>query len=237
MAGAGLLILGSVVRQLVARTPTFRFSLFLAVWAAGIFVFTAFFNWSINIRTILPLAAPVAMLTVGAAEHLPAFFSRRALPAVVLSGLMALVVANADMQLARDLQSVPDRFAQALDRSNARSPDGPPARLWFVGHWGFQFYMQGAGFREVDGLKPEVAPGDLVVFPVNFYGGHPGGKNFTRVATVDAGPARIVSTENAGLGAGFYSSRGIALPYIFGPIPPESFAVYRAKADSVIVPR
>lgn len=65
---------------------------------------------------------------------------------------------------------------QAVERIRAESP---LARVWYVGHWGFQYYCERAGMRPVIPGQSVLAPGDYLVLPLypdeeGFYRPYPG---------------------------------------------------------------
>ena len=81
------------------------------------------------------------------------------------------------------------------ERAAAITQDRPPgARVWFAGHWGFQFYCERAGIRQAVAGRTELAPGDLLVLPL--YPEEPG---FYRPDSVNA---RLAPPAGAGLVAG-----------------------------------
>jgi 4-amino-4-deoxy-L-arabinose transferase-like glycosyltransferase len=260
MTTTGLVLLGCCVHRFVtaARTDEWRTDLFLLLWAGGVFVFAACLNWSINARSILPMLVPVALLIVRSLDcdadparpsgpplnrSSPASIGRRELirnrmifVCMFIAGCITVSVTAADCRLADTCKTAAAMLVRTVSPGlpPARSTTQPAAELWFAGHSGFQYYMEAAGAAELDDQSPRFRPGDLVIFPVNTYGASPAGHNFEVIGKIDAGPSRAVATMNAKLGAGFYASYGQALPFIFGPIPPESFLVLRVKPGTTI---
>ncbi|MEZ4218081.1 MAG: glycosyltransferase family 39 protein [Myxococcota bacterium] len=136
-------------RARAARTPLERA---LLVWLAVGFAFVAVGNWTVNARSVLLVAPPAAIFAARLAEG-RARLARGALAAAFALGL---VVALADADLAA--------FGPAEATRIAR--EAPPgARVRFVGHWGFQRYMERAGFAHVDLAHADVRPGDVVAVP------------------------------------------------------------------------
>jgi hypothetical protein len=105
-------------------------------------------------------------------------------------------------------------------------------RVWFAGHWGFQWYSEKAGGRILTRTPPYPAPGDLVVTSVEC---DPGteiiemlrhdfrGKHLARLE--DASPGgRVMSHE---IGAGFFSNAWGYLPWGWGTEPLDTFDLWR----------
>jgi hypothetical protein len=75
-------------------------------------------------------------------------------------------------------ESLPEKVIaeQAAERVRAESPS---ARVWYVGHWGFQYYCERAGMRPVIPGQSVLMPGDYLVLPLypdnqGFYRPYPG---------------------------------------------------------------
>jgi hypothetical protein len=181
-------------------------SALLALWLVGPLVFTAFVNWDVNARSLLPMAPPAAILL---ARRLEGVTPARWLAALVPALSLALLVAWAD----RELAEVNRRAAARIARDYA---DRIP-RSTFQGHWGFQYYMQLHGSRAfaVDGTTLE--SGDLMFLPLN-------NTNIKIVemrdfvAQLEAfGVERRVfaATMEASRAAGFHSAAMGPLPFVF----------------------
>ncbi len=78
---------------------------------------------------------------------------------VVASLLLGLLVFSVDR-----LEATAQRDAAvgALDHVRSIEPDG---RIWFLGHWGFQYYAERAGMQPVIPDTSLLAPGDWLVVP------------------------------------------------------------------------
>ena len=139
------------------------------------------------------------------------------------AGVVALLVAWSDCRLADSARAAAAAIvAKAGDR---------PGRLYFEGHWGFQYYMQQLGALPLDRRKPGVQPGDLVVMP----------SNNTNVRLMDDDhyqavpelqpdavvPCAWLATMDRALGAGFYASSWGPLPFAFGRASPERYRVLK----------
>jgi hypothetical protein len=197
----------------------------LALWVVGTFVFTALLNWTINGRSILPMAPAVGILLArrlsweaAAHEDRAALWQRGRGIGWAGAAILALLVAQSDFVLATAVRQ------SALQTSRRYRREGQP--LWFQGHWGFQYYMAEAGGIAQDKNRPGPRPGDLVVVP----------RDNTNLRAPDGpgeelsfpGP-RWLTTMNANIGAGFYTSEAGPLPFAIGDVPPEDVDVYQLK--------
>ena len=217
VAGVGLLSLA--VADL--RHSRDADSCLLALWTVGTFVFCWIFNWTVNARSILPMAPAVSILIVRAIGRRAMASAQRAsswefVPLLPL-GILALAVARADTQLANAGRSAAEEFH---DRYGGRSD------VFFAGHWGFQYYMESYGFRPVDVRKTAMTPGDLLILPQNnsflptlsddFYG---------QTAVLERTACPVLATMNSAVGAGFYADGWGPLPFAAGAVPKESYRV------------
>jgi len=122
-----------------------------ALWLAAGFAFLLA-NWTVNARSVLLLAPPAALAFALASE------GRRGLrsSALALSVALGALVVAADAELAAFGPSEAARMQR-------EARDG--ARVRFVGHWGYQHYMERAGFEPVDLSRPDLRAGDVVAIP------------------------------------------------------------------------
>ena len=202
-------------------------TLLLGLWLAGTGLFAVFVNWTVNARSLLPMAPALAVLAVRRFERDPAASGTR-LPAGVWAALagaaaLALAVAGADHSLAGSARNAADRLAPRYA--------APGHTLWFQGHWGFQYYMQKNGALPLDLDRPAIQPGDICVIP-----GNNTNIRFPPAETVEV-LAREPEPVWRGLstlsvlpaGAGFYSDLWGPLPFSFHPVPPPEYWVLRQR--------
>ncbi len=194
----------------------------LALWVVGTFIFTAALNWTVNGRSILPMAPAVGILLTrrlqqraGVSQKKPAIGRRRILIPLAAGAVFASLVARSDYLLA-------DAVRQSALLAHERH-GGSGHTLWFQGHWGFQYYMEQLGGQAVDTQQPPPRVGDVLAIPVNntslrFPGGPRQG--------FYVGEPRFLITQNMYVGAGFYSAVGGPLPFAFGHVPREYVTIY-----------
>ncbi len=231
-AALGLAPLALVVGDLRAHRNAD--SLLLALWVLGTLVFTAGLNWSVNGRSLLPLAPVVAILVVRRlAARGPASPPRRTwlqlwplLPAAALS----VAIVRADTAFARD--------SRAAARVLHEQLGGRPGTLWFQGHWGFQYYMEQAGAKPLDKRAFAMTPGDHLISPTgNTNVSAPPAPPFVPAGKVTIAASGWISTMQIDLGAGFYSDGFGPLPFYFGPGTPQVFEVSRFDPPAWQTPR
>jgi 4-amino-4-deoxy-L-arabinose transferase-like glycosyltransferase len=198
----------------------------LMMWLAGTFLFAAFFNWTVNGRSILPMAPAVAILIVRRLDRDIAA-GRKIRPRSVVfcfavSASFALLVARADYLLA---VAVRQTARQACAYCSLK-----PGRLWFQGHWGFQYYMEALGASAINNQHLVLKTDDILAVPSNNTNLLPPGSEMTLLQTFTVPGPCLLATCNARAGAGFFFAtiQG-PLPFAFGRVPPETVAVYGLK--------
>ena len=217
-AAAGIWILMLAASDVLGRRDTG--SWLLGFWIWGTFLFAAAINWTVNGRTVLPLVPAAAILVFRRLDDKVAgerIRFRGVAVALCAGAALALLVAQSDFQAAVAVR----KCAQwACAQAGAK-------KLWFQGHWGFQFYMQSGGAFPVDFKKSVFQPGDEIAIPSNNTNLLPLDPAKSRGLAFLAVPgSRWLSTMNAAAGAGFYASTWGPLPFVFGPAPPETVSLY-----------
>ncbi len=221
-AVAGIGVLALAITDIFHRRDALSWLLLL--WVLGTFSFAVFFNWTVNGRSILPMAPAVGILIARRLEkNFPAggkVWQRGVVIALAGSAALSLLVTRADFLLA---SAVRESATETCSASQA-----PGKTLWFQGHWGFQYYMEKSGALAIDLANPLLKPGDTFVVPANnvdILPPKPGTATLRKIVSV-SGP-RLLTTCSLATGAGFYdASAWEPLPFAFGSVPPEQTAVY-----------
>jgi hypothetical protein len=211
MIGVGILAL-AVINMLQQKSAD---ALFLLLWIVGTFCFATFFNWSITARTFLPMAPAVAILTIQHFERVQKLTRLEYLPLLGAAGL-SILIAVADYRQANCARDAAWLYQK---RYGAEA-----SKVRFLGHWGFQYYMEQWGAKAFDRNNRKVANGEIVVGPFS-------DPNVVHVSVEKVfkrdesafGTLPFVSTFRLGTGAGFYSSFGGPLPWVINKIPPERY--------------
>lgn len=221
-AVGGVLVLALAAADVLKNLRDAR-SWLLALWVAGTFVFAAFTNWTVNGRSLLPLAPAVGILIARRWESAGQKRPRALKIGLAASALLAVLVAQSDFQLAITVRrSAQDAFARF---------DHAQKTVWFEGHWGFQYYMEKLGAVAVDFKHPKQRPGDILVVPQNNTDiSEPPPEIVARRDVLDTPNPSVLTTWQAAVGAGFYASVVGPLPFAFGRVPAERVFVYELKA-------
>lgn len=211
-------------------------SCLLALWIVGTFLFAGFVNWTVNARSLLPMAPAVGILVSRRLAHVgaPAHPWRRSgiRLSLLAAAVLALSVARSDFLLAGAVR-------ESARQSYARL-EGKKGTLWFGGHWGFQYYLEGFGqnAKAVVNGHLQAPKGDLLANPVNntnVESPRSSHVDWQEALSVD-GP-HWLTTFSRDVGAGFYASIWGPLPFSFARVPPENVTVYHLmpSADITLV--
>jgi uncharacterized membrane protein len=199
-------------------------SVFLLLWFFGIFVFASYLNWTINARSLILLVPAVGIL-----------LSRRLEQWGVVGGKLKVIIAGSMIGFA-SLVAVAAVYADYVWANIARTAAreittefDDPRRLFFQGHWGFQFYMEKAGALPMDFKSVDYKKGELVVIPMNntSFGGLP--DVFAYVGKVTYSHNSIVATMSPAGSSGFYSSKLGPVPYIFEKPRDEIYMFFQRR--------
>lgn len=193
-------------------------AMLLFLWIIGTFVFAALVNWSVNGRSILPMAPAIGIVVMRFLENKkgiswqPGF--RQIMIPLSCAWLVCMMVAWADFSLAET--------ARTAAREIGRTYGGSAKPLWFQGHWGFQYYMEKNGGIAYDRKKSSINPGDIMIIPENNTNAFPEiMAQGTTLQIMRFDPVRFLTTMNFSAAAGYYSSG-------FGPLP---FLIDRALEE------
>jgi hypothetical protein len=194
-------------------------SLLLMLWVYGTFIFTGFLNWAINARSVLPLIPAAGILLARRVDALRTNETRVRTMMFVLplavAGAISLWLTWADTELANS-----GRSAAALIEQKTRNQ---PGTVWFLGHWGFQYYMESFGAHPVVVDDPPHRAGDFLATPRDrlLFEMRP---TYIVSREVIQIPMRLgITTIQSELGTGFYSSDLGPLPFAIGSVPPERY--------------
>ena len=202
----------------------------LLLWVFGTFVFATYLNWSVTARSLLAIVPSAGCLIVRALETRgllqTSLWSKSVWIPILLSFSLSLGVAHADYGLANisrkavgDLDPITDRFGKQ--------------KIWFQGHWGFQYYMQENGAKPLDFTRSDVGPGDIVVVPSNNTNTQLMRQEVVRLDDfLEYRPLPWLTTMGRNVGAGYYSNDVGPLPFAFGKVEPAQFWLFQARWDA-----
>ena len=201
----------------------------LALWVFGTFLFTAFFNWTVNGRSLLPMAPAVGILL---ARHLEQkilagrkTWTLGVIICFIAGAAFALLATRADFLLATAVRQ--------SARQVCAKYGGKSRMLWFEGHWGFQYYMNTLGASALDLKHSAIDAGDNLALPVNNINIIPPDRQkVTILDTLTIPGPNLFATLSGTIGADFYASFLGPLPFAFGRVPPEKVFVVTPKPIS-----
>jgi 4-amino-4-deoxy-L-arabinose transferase-like glycosyltransferase len=199
-------------------------SVFLLLWFFGIFVFASYLNWTINARSFILLVPAVGILLSRRLEHWSE--SRGNIKNVIsyamigFAGLIAVATTHADYAWANIAR---------LAAEDITAKYNSPKRMFFQGHWGFQYYMEKAGALPVDYRSTDIQAGELVIVPRNNTAILRPNPVFELVKVIEYSNNSILATMSPARSSGFYSSKFGAVPYSFEKPGNEVYLVYRMK--------
>lgn len=199
-------------------------SLFLLLWVIGTFWFTAYLNWTVNVRSILPMLPAMGILLARRLEEKRSRDATRQSKALVVVGLLACGVvslwqARADTDAANSARTAASLVHQKTAGNN---------NVWFLGHSGFQYYMEMFGARPYDWSHPQTKPDDFIAIPYSRVWPEDLTSEFRGSReNVELPLPSYASTTSSEIGAGFYHSYWSILPYAFGPVPSDKYAIIR----------
>jgi hypothetical protein len=227
-AVVGVLAVSLPVLGCLLKARLDRDSLFLSFWFGGVFLFSVFMVPFQAVRHLLLALPPLILLSfryLGFSKRAPSGFLRTVLGILLIAQLgLAIMVQLADYEYAASYRD----FAESAKKSKKS--------LWYVGHWGWKFYADRAGFRLLhrDGPLPE--PGELILWPLKVHIGRvfqnkTGLRNRLGLKSSRVYEGLIpIRTMDGDSGAGFYSIGRGKLPYrLFPESPLEVMRIYRVK--------
>lgn len=193
-------------------------SIVLLLWVFGTLAFTGFFNWTVNARSILPMAPALGIIIArGIGDKAHKKLLRWQWAALIPAALLSLLVTYADYTWANSQRDMANRILRDYGNIN-RS-------IWFEGHWGFQYYMQKNGFKPMELTRSDlVKSGDIIVLAYSNTNVYPIPEAYAHQVDVFRLPVcPFLSVMNIFSHAGFYSNGWGPLPYTFGKVPMETY--------------
>ena len=223
---SAVLIAGGIHLLLLAATECWKrgdaVSLLLFLWILGIFIFATSVNWTLNGRSLLPMAPAVGILVARRLDRMLPFHPGSSGPVRWLAApaaAISLVLANADYELAGVGRTA------AKDLCANHKPVG--RTLWFQGHWGFQYYMEQRGARPLERDFALPVPGDVVIVPAQAVNTFDLATNLVRfVASLEYPLNTHCSTMSVSAGAGFYAATAAPFPFSAGYIDHELYFIF-----------
>jgi len=191
----------------------------LALWISANAVFIVVLSPFVAVRHVLLVLPPLLALYWADPEHRPSLNGRRA--ALALSMIIGLGVGVADWRIADVYRALPNQLPQA------------EGRTLYLGHWGFQYYAEAAGWRPYVPGQTQLRAGDRLVHPMQVDApevlpGDLSRLSLTRTHEIEASPLDLFRTVTPRLG---YYSVWHGLPWTLSLAPLERVEVYEVLPD------
>jgi hypothetical protein len=192
----------------------------LWTWILGVAAIVIPFGPFVAVRSFLPIQPPLALLLLrrGTVRRVPVA------AALGATAILGAAVAAADYHWAA---SYPDTVRRlALEWGGRGRP------IVFLGHWGWQYYAERAGFKPWDARWRKVQPGTIVIIPLRADPQwiHPEMRDRLQLRqriTIPHGPLGL-TTWNRAIGVRFYGGDYGELPWGLSAQPAEEFFVFEA---------
>jgi 4-amino-4-deoxy-L-arabinose transferase-like glycosyltransferase/tetratricopeptide (TPR) repeat protein len=222
LTAAGLHLLLLTAADVWQRRDTI--STTLGLWIMSGFLFASVLNWTVSARSFLPLAPAVAILLVRRLDAIRGNFMAGGwmMWPLIPSAAITLGLVMADYRVADSARTAAQQIAAQYTPPNHK--------LWFEGHWGFQYYLEKLGGRPLDVARALLQPGDVVVVPwdnSNFMPLPPGSVGWVNDLQYSPGSWINLSVASASESGGFYSSVIAPVPFAVGKVAPHFYCIVR----------
>jgi len=218
-AVASLLVLADILWDAIERRDRVQ----LALWVWLLLAVPVVFYVQLPSKYLLPSVPAAAILVVRLIPAASRATVRWMFPALaaaeVILGLLILLGV-------RDLAQTQRQAVETLIRPHIAMGQ----RVWFAGHWGFQWYAEDAGAEPVTRRPPLPQPGDIIVVSEADYPLF--AQDWTARTVLDRVPYTSDSVGrimDLAAGAGFFSNRFGYLPWAPGAGEANRFEVWRVE--------
>ncbi len=201
-----------------------RDSVFLLLWSLVFFGFSVSLVPFQAVRHVLGGLVPAALLCLRTGGEISTAARKGLLLLVGVQLLLTLSVAWSDMEYANVYRD----FARDVSRRH------PEKDIWFVGHWGWQFYAEQSGFRQMHQHGAVPGPGSLLLWPRRVHVGsvlhdkQDFRESLQLIETRDVYPTLPVQTMSRPQSS-FYAVVRQRIPFAFTRKPMETLQVYRVE--------
>jgi 4-amino-4-deoxy-L-arabinose transferase-like glycosyltransferase len=193
----------------------------LAVWLVGAAAFICLFSPFMAVRHVLLVLPPVILSLC--AHQAKTGGRARVIAVLALSLAQGLALAASDWRLA----DVYRAEARAL-----REAQGPSRRIWFTGHWGWQWYAEAEHMLpyQYEPGQSRLAVGDVIVEPVLVSHQEVTREDHWRLrhlqdVSIPTSNWTFVRTMSTMPYGGFYSVTAIGLAWKFSTQPLDAFTI------------
>ncbi len=195
----------------------------LALWSWLLLAVPVVFYIQLPSKYLLPSVPAAAILVVRLLPQASRTTVRWLIPTIAAAEIILGILILLGV---RDLAQTQRQAVETLIKPHLAMGE----RVWFSGHWGFQWYAEIAGATPVTLLPPSPQPGDIIVvseIDFSFFAQQWHARNVLQQVpyTGDA----IGRIMDAATGAGFFSSRYGYLPWEPGAGQASRFEVWKVE--------
>lgn len=218
-AAATSIVLMDIAWDAIQRRDRVQLSLWLWLWLAAPVVI----YFHLPSKYLLPSVPAAMILMVRLLPHSSRTTARWLLPSMVAaSALLGLLILIGVRDLAEiQRRAVTDLIVPHLSRGE---------RVWFSGHWGFQWYAELAGAKPVTLEPPLPEHGDIIVVSwidvLRFPNQWSARTVIQDMVYPGNGVGRVMDSK---AGAGFFSNLWGYMPWVWGSGDTSHFEVWRVE--------
>jgi hypothetical protein len=192
----------------------------LTAWISGLILFLIVFAPFIAVRHVLLLTPPVILLLAQSFDL--TLHSRRARIVALLGTGLALALGVSDWIYAD---------AYRAHASVVRRDLGPASRIWYTGHWGWQWYAREQGMLQYQTGISVLQPGDFLVQPTLIARQELPDREMARLTlltstSIPSGPGTLFRTMSLLPWGGYYLSTPTTPPWRLSTAPLERFDLF-----------
>ena len=196
-------------------------------WFFAASLLQAALYWSIAARLFIFILPP---LILGMAEQMESRLEGKTLKVLMIASFLftlslSLTLREVDFAYA----SSQKKFAEWVKTRYINAGH----KVWFSGHWGFQYYMEKSAAAEANWPPREIKAGDIFITPsinTNLMIPWPRALAPLDAITIQTPfPFRLMGSSAIPNGAGFYSSVFGFLPYTLSSEPLDQFLVFKIQ--------
>jgi hypothetical protein len=218
-AAATLMVLVDILWEAIRRRDRVQLALWLWLFLAAPVVLYL----HLPSKYLLPSVPAAAMLIVRILPDARAATARWLIPSTIAAGVILGLLILVGV---RDLAKTQRRAVVELIEPRVKLGE----RVWFAGHWGFQWYAELAGASPVTMEPPLPQPGEIIVvseidFPF-FVRGWTHYRVLEHLCYASIPLGRVMDFEGR---AGFFSSPFGYLPWIWGSGEASCFEVWKVE--------
>ena len=221
-----ILTAGGLLLVLLVATEAWQrrdiITVVLVFWILNGLLFAVVLNWTVSVRSYLPMVPAVVILLVRRmGRQQPLIRNVWLLGPLIPAAVITLSVAMADYRLANSARTAAEQIAAKYKPASHQ--------MWFEGHGAFQYYMEKLGGQPIDVERSLLQPGDVVIVPwigsrMPFPAGSVGwieGLAFNPFSWMN-----LMGASKSGV-AGFYGANFGPVPFAIGKLPPQDYFVVK----------